>query len=228
MNTSRNFMKMAAICCFLSGITTVILHKGFSFGGSFEESLQLYKNSTYHLSKWVIIFHCLFVLIGMSGLYQMKRDNALARLGFLGFIIFSVTEISRQFIVLIYLNGLREKYLLTNDEAVQQLIRLDMENIGLIGVAMFLVFAFFFGLGNLCYGITVFGKKLIDKLLGSVLIFWSVISFLSVANEFIQNQGIGDFIQIFNFTFQSVVRLFFAYWLWRMITNQQEDKAVLA
>ncbi len=107
------FLRFAAICCFLTVLTTVGIHAIFPDPPSdFEQRVLLYRDGYYLLNRWWVVVHCLLVLIAMWGfaLIQMRRAAGFAGLGMLFFATFAITEIARQMTVLFYLNPLRAQY----------------------------------------------------------------------------------------------------------------------
>jgi hypothetical protein len=75
MNTQKNFIRFAAVCCFLSVITTLGIHLYFPDPpADFEQRVKLYRDTTYMINRWWVIIHCLLVIVSMWGfsLLQMK------------------------------------------------------------------------------------------------------------------------------------------------------------
>ncbi|MGZ5219628.1 MAG: hypothetical protein ACXWC7_06105, partial [Chitinophagaceae bacterium] len=127
MLIQKKFIRFASICCFLSVITTLGIHAFFPDPpSSFEERLLLFRNTTYLANRWWVIAHCLLVVASMWGfaLLQFKKAPGLTGLGFLFFSVFAIAEITRQMIVLFYMNGLREQYLNATDTGTRDGIKL--------------------------------------------------------------------------------------------------------
>jgi hypothetical protein len=218
MQTNTLFIRGTAIACFLTVLTTLGIHAFFPNPPSdFEARLLLYKNPIYLLNRWWVIIHCLLVLGAMWGfaLVQMRKAAGFAGLGFVFFVVFAITEIARQIAVLFYLNGLRIKYLNTNDEAVKEILKISLDTFSLAGLSFFGMFVMAFGLGNLCYGLSLWREKGLGKALSYLLILWSFGSFLALGNEFWQNSHLETFIGYYNFTFQPLMRGLIAWWLWQ-------------
>ncbi len=177
----------------------------------------MYKDPIYLLNRWWVIGHCLLVLIAMWGiaLVQFRKTAGFTGLGFLFFSVFAIAEISRQMLVLFYLNGLRIQYIAAESGALKENLRMSMDQFALTGNSIFGLFVLTFGLGNLCYGLSFFPEKGFGKWLSWLLILWSMGSFLALANEFWQQEGLGTFISWYNTTFQPLVRALLAWWLWK-------------
>lgn len=173
MNTPASFLKITAACGFLSIITTLGIHLFFPpVPADFESRALLFQSSMYLFNRWWIIIHCLLVLVAMWGFYLIQRDKKQewAGLGFLFFGVFAVVEIFRQFLVLFYLNGLRANYVAETDMTIKGLLKNDINNFTLFSVSFFGLFVFAFGLGNLCYGLSLWGEKRFGKILSWLLI----------------------------------------------------------
>lgn len=217
MNTPASFLKITAACGFLSIITTLGIHLFFPpVPADFESRALLFQSSMYLFNRWWIIIHCLLVLVAMWGFYLIQRDKKQewAGLGFLFFGVFAVVEIFRQFLVLFYLNGLRANYVAETDMAIKGLLKNDINNFALFSVSFFGLFVFAFGLGNLCYGLSLWGEKRFGKILSWLLILWSLGSMLALSNEFLKSELLAKGIETYNYVYQPVMRGLLAWWVW--------------
>ena len=222
MNPSKSFIRFAAICCFISVITTLGIHLWFPDPPvDFEHRVLLFRDKVYLLHRLWIITHCLLVIISMWGmaLLLMKKAPGFAPLGFLFFAVFGIAEIARQMYVLFYLSGLREQYYLATDAALKGVLKNTLANAGLLAAPFFGLFVFAFGLGNLFYGFSLLGEKGFSKLLSFLLIIWSICNFLALCNEFWVNSVINVFIENFSFTYQPLIRALIGLWLWKKSTE---------
>jgi len=218
MNTTTNFLRFASICGFLTVITTIGIHAIFPDPpADFDQRILMYKDPLYLLNRWWVIGHCLLVLIAMWGiaLVQFRKAAGFTGLGFLFFSVFAIVEISRQMLVLFYLNGLRAQYVVAETPALKESLRMSIDQFGLTGNSLFGLFILAFGLGNLCYGLSLFSEKGFGKVVSWLLILWSAGSFLALANDFWQYAGLSTFISNYNLAFQPFVRAVLAWWLWR-------------
>ena len=96
------FLKLASIAAFITALTTLGVHLIDFQADTFEERLLLARDPLYFFQKWMIIFHCLMVIISMFGvaLVAARTNKALAALGALFFSVFGIAEITRMFGVL--------------------------------------------------------------------------------------------------------------------------------
>ena len=160
------------------------------------------------------------VMFSMAGVFLVIGKNGFALIGFVGYCVFAVTEISRQMMVLFHLNGLRRAYLETSDEIVQKSIEWSMQHIGYTGLTMFGVFIFFFALGNLNYGIALWRHKGFTKLISVLLIVWGIKTLVILGSELSGNTSLNSAIGIFNSAFQPVMRALIGIWLLRVLMNK--------
>ncbi len=218
----RHFIRVAAIAALITGLTTIGVHFISFPGETFEERLILSRNNLYLAHRWMIILHCLCVIISMLGIAILKvRENrGFVALGFLFYTIFGITEITRMFSVLHYLNPLRIKYMEATDEGVKQILQQSIENFNLAGSALFAVFALAFSIGNLCYGIVFSGSKNNSRWLGIGFLFWAFISFLGITNQFFGQPWIDTVIEINSKTFQPLFRILLGIWLLKMSSDK--------
>jgi len=55
----------------------LIIHSGyFDFGGlTFEDNIELFRNGKYHWGRWVIIVHCILVLVSVWAIFLVQYKN---------------------------------------------------------------------------------------------------------------------------------------------------------
>ncbi|MES1222611.1 MAG: hypothetical protein ABUT20_44360 [Bacteroidota bacterium] len=218
MLIQKPFIRFAAICCFLTVITTLGIHLFFPDPpAGFEERLLLFRNKTYLLNRWWVIAHCLLVIVSMWGfaILQMKKAPGFTGLGFLFFAVFAIAEITRQMFVLFYMNELRQQYLLAVDPAIKEGLKITLSSAGVLAAPLFGVFILMFGLGNLCYGLSLSRDKGFSKILSVLLITWSIGCFAALGNNFWKLPAIDQALEKYNFTFQPFMRALIGLWLWK-------------
>jgi|SRR5687768_15676540 len=218
MIVKKKFIKFASICCLLTVVTTLGIHLFFPDPpASFEERILLFQNQTYIINRWWVIAHCVLVIISMwgFGMLQLKDSPGFTVLGFLFFSVFAIAEITRQMFVLFYINDLRQQYLAVSDPVIKEGLKFTISNAGLLTAPLFGLFIFTFGLGNLCYGLSLTGEAGFNRLLSVMLIVWSIASFLTLANSFWKQPAIDSFMDKFSFTYQPFIRAVIGLWLWK-------------
>ena len=217
MNPQQRFIRLASICCFLSVVTTLGIHLYFPDPpADFEERVQLYHNNIYLLNRCSVIIHSLLVLVSMWAftLVQVKKSIGFAGLGFLFLAVFAFTEISRQLYVLFYVNELREQYVLNQDILSKENLKGTLTNASLMTAPFFGLFILSFGLGNLFFGLSLAGKNGFDKFLSVLLVVWGGSTLIVFGNSFWENRTIIKIVEYYNYTFQPLVRICIATWLW--------------
>jgi len=230
MKTTTSFLTFAAICSFLSTITTLGIHLWFpDFSPDFNDRLLLYKNNTYLLNRWWVIVHCLLVLFSMWGIYLIQRQKspAFSGIGLMFFGVFSITEIARQVLVLFYLNGLRIKYLNTESPGIREILKTDIENFSLFSNALFGLFILAFALGNLFYGLSLWKESGFGKVVSWLFLIWSAGNFTALIIEFIPNHFADKILGIYSYTFQPLMRVLIGFWLLKK-TGEQDDQHVVS
>lgn len=221
MNPDKRFLRIAGTAAMLTSLTTIGVHYVTFSADTFDQRLQLIHHSGYIAHRWMIIFHCLFVITSMLGLALIRRKEggALMTLGFVFYVVFGVTEMTRMFGVLQYLNGLRGQYLEATDEMTRMLLQQSIDQFNLTGNTLFTLFAFAFGIGNLCYGIVFSSGKGISRWIGYAFLYWALTSFLGLANTYF-HLGWVDGVHEFNGkVFQPVFRFFLGVWIFRQVAR---------
>ena len=226
-NNERLFIKIAAVCTFITVLTTLLIHSGyFDFGGlTLEDNVALYKNSTYLLGRWVIIVHCILVLVSVWAIFlvQRKKSLGLVGLGLVFYALFSFTEIFRQFLELFYLNGLRERYFLSDNFEVQGHLMADIKNFGLLAYSFYGLFILMFALGNLSYGLSMVRGSKSDKILGIALLIWGILGLISLGNEFWAIESLEKAVGTILMTIQPIIRFGIGYWLLKQVISHTSN-----
>ncbi len=218
-NSLKNFTLFAAICGLLTVITTIGIHSSLFDLGKLdaEQRILLFQNPTYLLNRAWVIIHCLLVLVAMWGflLIQFKQSPGFVGLGFAFFAVFSFTEIFRQLYALFYINSLRQQHVAATDDGIKEMLQASIDTGLLFGYPLFGMFILAFALGNLCYGISLVGGTKWNRILGYLLIIWSLHSLLNFFNEFWQIGRFSQFTEMFSLVYQPFVRLLIGIWLWQ-------------
>ena len=218
MIIQKNFIRFASICCLTTVITTLGIHAYFPDPpASFEERILLFRNMTYLVNRWWVIAHCLLVIVAMWGfaLLQFNKTPGLTGLGFLCFCVFGIAEITRQMMVLFYANVLREQYYLASDESTRNALKIALSSAGQLTAPLFGVFILMFGLGSLCYGLSLVHTKGLSNLLSITLIISAVASFIMLGNSFWKIQSLDSVIEKYSYTFTPLLRAITGVWLWK-------------
>lgn len=213
----KQFLVCAGIAAIVTALTTLGVHLISFSAVTFEERLLLARDPLYNAQKWMIIVHCLMVIFSMYGVSLIARawHGPFTALGFLFFTVFGIAEIGRMFSVFGYLNPLRERYLATDDEAVHQILTLQIEAFGGISLTIFLMFITAFALGNLFFGLALRKASGMDRWVAYGFLLWALLTFLAMGNTFWESSALGSIVDACNTVYQPVIRLLIGMWLLR-------------
>lgn len=229
MQTQKGFLRFAAVCCFLSVVTTLGIHLFLPAPPEdFEQRALLHTSTTYLLNRWWVIVHCLLVVTAMWGvcLVQWKKALGTAGLGFVFFAVFAVVEITRQLFILFYINELRVQYAAATDLLSKQNLRNLLTYAGLLTAPLFGLFILSFALGNLCYGLSLWKEKGFGKWVSAFLLVWASGTLTAFGNSFWQSESIDRFIAFYNYSFQPLVRALLGVWLWKKASSFSLESTV--
>ena len=81
MNFTPRFFRFAAVCALLTALTTLVVHvmpNLWSDAMSFEQQVELRLNPLYLTNRWVVLLHCVLVVVSMFalGLSAARRAPA--------------------------------------------------------------------------------------------------------------------------------------------------------
>jgi hypothetical protein len=218
MVIQKNFIRFTSVCCFITVITTLGIHAWFPDPpAGFEERILLFRSKIYLLNRWWVIAHCLLVITAMWGfaILQLKKTPGWTGLGLLFFCVFGIAEITRQMMVLLYANALREQYYMATDEVTRNGLKIVLSTAGQLTAPLFGVFILMFGLGNLCYGFSLIHSKGLSKLLSILLIISAIANFVILGNSFWKVPAIDETIEKYSYTFTPFLRAITGFWLWK-------------
>lgn len=216
------FLRLAGWAAILTSLTTIGVHYVTFPGDTFDQRLSLPQNPWYIAHKWMIIVHCFAVIFSMFGiaLLKFKDSRGWIGFGFLFYTVFGITEITRMFSVLRYMNPLRLEYLTTSDESIRQMLKYSLDHFALAGNTLFAVFAFAFMIGNFSFGIVLSRSPGSTRWIGYGFLFWGCMSFSGMLNEYLHFGAIDTAIEINAKVFQPLFRLAIGLWLFRQIPSQ--------
>ena len=220
MPTAR-FVRFASVCAFATALTTLAIHllpPLWASADTFEEQLALRHNPIYLARLWVVIVHCILVVVSMYavGVLRARRQTNLMALGFLGFVVFAVAELLRTSLAIFALNRRwREEYATVTDDARKDALRAAIEAFPGFGSALFFVFAIAFQLALLCYGFALLGGQGMDRLLGGVFLLWVLLSLPGMFDTIVGSPGASRYFEWVGPYFQPLARALVGVWLWR-------------
>ena len=215
MNLS--FCTTGGIMALLTVVTTLGIHSFLGGPATFEEALQVYKSPYYLFTKFWVVVHCIAVMVSMYAFckYVKHHGNVFAGLGFTFYAGFGLAEILRMCLVLGYLGHLRSVYLVSDEENVRHILRIQMDSFTGFGQGLFLTFFICFIMGNLITGLSCLRMSRLFHLVGIILIIWAWIGLVFFANEFFHIQSVEIFASYFNAIYQPFARALIALALFR-------------
>ena len=230
MNVSTRFLRFAGICALATVLTTLAIHllpELWADADTFEEQLQLQHNSIYLLHSWVIVVHCLLVIVSMFGLGVLRLPAApvLIRFGFLGFLFFACTEILRTSLRIFALNRTwRASYEAATDDASRMTLRATIGAFSGINESLFFVFLTAFIIGLLCYGFAFVGAKGLEQKVGLLLLLWALLSIPGYVDTVRGRETVSSYFEWVGTYFQPIARALIGVWLWTrgsLVTAQE-------
>jgi hypothetical protein len=221
MKLSPTFLKFAAACAVLSALTTLAVHvlpELWADVNTFEKQLQLRNNSYYFARLWVVILHCILVVVSMYAiaLLRFRATPALAGLGFLSFIVFGFTEMLRTSLGIFVLNRTwRAGYVAATDDGARSWLRAAIETYSGVNDSLFFLFYLAFLLGIFCYGLSLATAKGLDRQVGWLFLLWTALNVPALIDNV---AGIESMSRWFNWVgpyFQPFARIAIGFWLWK-------------
>ncbi len=221
MTPSRSLLRTAALCAFLSALTTLAVHllPGlWADARTFEAQLDLRNNAVYMGRLWLVLVHCLLVVISMYGARALAPNGhaALPDLGLLAFVVFACTEILRTSLVLFTVNrGWRAAYVAAADAATRERARSLIEGFSGINGALFFIFYTAFLLGTLCYGFTFWRASGWTRGIGWLFLVWGALGLPMLIDTIAGTEVLSPYFGWVGRYFIAPARALVGVWLWR-------------
>ncbi len=215
---SRAFIRGAAVCAFLSALTTLGVHllPLLHPAQTFEQQLLMVKNPVYIFRLWVVLIHILLVLASMWGVAAARYRTAagLLGIGLGGYWIFGLAELFRVSLTLNAVNGWRSRYLNETDPTVQEFLRQNLLSWPQVNDALFFLLILGFLIGNLFYAFALRKGVGLEKWVSILLFIWAGMSSATLLEEFLGQTWLNFFPAFLSYTFQPFVRIMIGIWLW--------------
>jgi hypothetical protein len=213
--------KIAGACAVLTAFTTLAIHllPGlWADVGSFEEQIDLRTNPIYIGRLFVVIVHCLLVVVSMHGVRALVAGagSSLLGLGFLAFVVFAYTEVLRTSLVIFALNRTwRAAYAAAADPSARDRARALIEGFAGVNEALFFIFFIAFLLGTLCYGLALRGAAGLTGGVGWLFLVWAALSLPTLFDTLTGTDALSPFFGWVGPYFQAPARVLIGVWLWR-------------
>ena len=222
MGTSPGFFKFAGVCALLTALTTLAIHflpELWADADTFEEQLGLRHNPVYMARLWIVIVHCLLVVVSMYavGVRRLRDTPALVSLGFLGFVVFAFTELLRTSLAIFALNRTwRAGYESSaTDEAGRAALRVVIRAYAGVNEALFFLFFTAFFLGILCYGFSLARARGLGQHVGALFLLWAALSIPALVDTVTGIEATSKHFEWVGPYFQPVARALIGAWLWK-------------
>jgi hypothetical protein len=221
MEASPKLLRFAAVCALLTALTTLAVHlmpQLWAGADTFEKQLELRHYEPYLLRLWIVLFHCVLVVISMFaiGLLVARASPGWAGLGFLAFVVFALTEILRTTLALFAANrNLRTRYATNPDQEARSHIRALLEAFSGLNDALFFIFIVAFFLGLLCYGMALVTRSDSDRLIGFLFLGWAALTLPAIFDAVTGVDSISGKFEWIGYGFQPLARASIGAWLWK-------------
>ncbi|MEM6630758.1 MAG: hypothetical protein AAF694_13845 [Bacteroidota bacterium] len=178
MPVEKYFYRMAAICGFLTALSTFflwLLPKFYGVPTNWEEELALAQNPFYLGRLWVNFLHIPLALTSYFGLTYGLKEKSLpfAGLGMLWFLIWGITEMLGVALLIFSLNGNWRIIYPHASQAVQDQLFISIQTLESIWDSLFFVILISFLLGTFFMGWASWREKGLGKWL-SILFYLAV------------------------------------------------------
>jgi hypothetical protein len=161
---SRTFFRVAAVCSFLSAITTlclIFLPRLYQPVEGFEARMALIGDPAYLTRSWVYLVHPFITVTASLAVAIRRRYQAAGRatLGLLGFLLWAGTEAAQQALTKVVLDRTLRAAWPTADEAARALIRTQVATFDALWDAMYFLLILGFLAGNVFLALAMRGER---------------------------------------------------------------------
>ena len=222
---SAGFIKVASICALLTTLTTLAVHwlpELWKDATTFEAQLQLRHNAIYMGRSWVVLAHCVFVVVSMAAIPLLLTGTArlVALFGFGSYVMFAFVEMLRTSMSMFAINRTwRSGYEATSDERRRAAFRNAIELFSGVNDALFFLFILAFTIGLFCYGFALLPSKGIDQRVGLLFLLWGLLSLPPLIGTIVGNEALAAPFGWVGLYFLPLARLLIGIWLWTVSTR---------
>jgi hypothetical protein len=222
---SAGFIKVASVCALLTALTTLAVHwlpELWKDAATFEAQLQLRHNAIYMGRSWVVLAHCVFVVVSMAAIPLLLTGSArlLAMFGFGSYVMFAFVEMLRTSISIFAINRTwRSGYETTSDELRRVAFRNAIDLFSGVNDALFFLFILAFTMGLFCYGFALLPSNGIDQRIGLLFLLWGLLSLPPLIGTIVGNEALAAPFGWVGPYFLPLARLLIGIWLWTVSTR---------
>jgi hypothetical protein len=222
---SPAFIRVASICAILTALTTVAVHWLPDLWGNlttFESRVQLRHNVIYLGRFWIVLLHCVLVVISMAVIPLLVNGTSrvIAMFGFGCYVMFAFVEMLRTSLSIFAVNrAWRAGYETSPNEMQRRAFHAALDTFGGVNDALFFLFFLAFTVALFCYGFALLSTSGMDKGLAILFLLWGILNLPGLFGTIIGNESIGAPFDWVGRYFQPVTRLLIGLWLWRVGTQ---------
>jgi hypothetical protein len=222
---SPAFVRVASICAILTALTTVAVHWLPDLWGNlttFESRVQLRHNALYLGRFWVVLLHCVLVVISMAAIPSLLDGTSrlIAMFGFGCYVTFAFVEMLRTSLSIFAVNRVwRAGYETSSDDMQRRAFRAALDSFGGVNDALFFLFLLAFTVGLFCYGFALLSTNGMDQRVAILFLLWGILNLPGLIGTILGNESLGVPFDWVGRYFQPVARLLIGLWLWNVSTR---------
>jgi hypothetical protein len=222
---SPAFMRVESISALLTALTTVAVHwlpDLWENLTTFESRVQLRHNVIYLGRFWVVLLHCVLVVISMAAipLLLTGTPRLIAMFGFGSYVMFAFVEMLRTSLSIFAVNrAWRAGYETSSDEMQRRAFRAAVDNFSGVNDALFFLFFLAFTVGLFCYGFALLSSSGMDQRVALLFLLWGILNLPGLIGTIVGNESLGGPFDWVGRYFQPMARLLIGLWLWNIGTR---------
>jgi hypothetical protein len=222
---SPAFIRVASICAILTALTTVAVHwlpDWWSNLTTFESRVQLRHNVIYMGRFWIVLIHCVLVVVSMAAIPCLLNGTSrlIAMFGLGSYVMFAFIEMLRTSLSIFAVNrAWRAGYETSSDDMQKRAFRAALDSFGGVNDALFFLFFLAFTVGLFCYGFALLSQSGMDQRVGFLFLLWGVFNLPSLIGTIVGNEALGAPFDWVGRYFQPAARLLIGFWLWNVSTR---------
>ena len=222
---SPAFVRVASICAILTALTTVAVHwlpDLWSNLMTFESRVQLRHNLIYMGRFWIVLIHCVLVVISMAAVPCLLNGTSrlIAMFGLGSYVMFAFVEMLRTSLSIFAVNrAWRAGYETSGEDVQRRVFRAALDAFGGVNDALFFLFFLAFTVGLFCYGFALLSKGGMDQHIAFLFLLWGVFNLPGLIGTIVGNEGLGAPFDWVGRYLQPAARLLIGLWLWNVTSR---------
>jgi hypothetical protein len=224
MQFSVRFYRFAAVCSFLTVITTLLLiflPEWYAIGEGFEARMARINHPAYQIRSWVYLLHPFLTWTAALGIALRIRRSApsLALLGIAGFSLWAITEAGQQALTLMVFDDWRAAYL-AGDEAVRASMPVLTQVYDGLWDGMYFLLLLGFLAGCTMYGLALWRGRKFTRVL-SVFYFAAAALTITYLSSELNGPALPEALGFWLYpSIQPLGRVLIGVWLWKHADEQ--------